>query len=73
MLFRSEVFGLDQTRSIEAEEAIEAALAWMRNERDGLQSGLDSKEAIDARLRALLPAQDPFWPRWIVLHEGGGA
>lgn len=69
----SEVFGLDQTRSIEAEEAIEAALAWMRNERDGLQSGLDSKEAIDARLRALLPAQDPFWPRWIVLHEGGGA
>lgn len=59
----SEVFGLEQTRSLEAEAAVEAAQAWMRNEREGLPAGLDSAEAIDARLRALLPAQDPFWPR----------
>jgi len=67
----SEVFGLEQTRSLEAEAAVEAAQAWMRNEREGLPAGLDSAEAIDARLRALLPAQDPFWPRWIVQQEGG--
>jgi len=61
----SDAFGLDQARSLEAEQAIEAAEAFMRNERP-LPKGLDSKMAIHGRLQRLLPAGDPFWPRWLV-------
>ena len=61
----SETFGLEQARSKEAEEAIEAAEAFMRG--DGhLPKGLGTKAAIHARLQKLLPAGDVFWPRWIV-------
>lgn len=61
----SETFGLEQARSKEAEEAIEAAEALMRGERL-LPDGLASKAAIHARLQGLLPAGDPFWARWVV-------
>jgi AAA domain, putative AbiEii toxin, Type IV TA system len=61
----SEAFGLDQARSVEAEHAIEAAEAWMRGER-ARGNGLGSTEAIHAALQQLLPAHDPFWPRWLV-------
>jgi AAA domain, putative AbiEii toxin, Type IV TA system len=61
----SEAFGLDQARSLEAEGAIEAAEAWMRGER-ARGNGLGSTEAIHAALQQLLPAHDPFWPRWLV-------
>lgn len=61
----SDIFGLDQARSLEAEKAIEAAEKLMRGERP-LPEGLESKQAINKRLRQLLPAHDPFWPRWIV-------
>jgi hypothetical protein len=61
----SEVFGLEQARSLEAERAIEAAEALMRGERD-LPEGLDSKLAIHRALQRLLPAHDEFWPRWLV-------
>ena len=64
----SDVFGLRQGRSLEAERAIEAAEAWMRGERN-LPFGLDTKEKIHAQLTRLLPGHDVFWPRWIV--EGG--
>lgn len=66
----SEVFGLLQTRSLEAEQAVEAAKAYMRDARDELPDTLQTSDAIDAALRKLLPAQDPFWPRWIVHREG---
>lgn len=59
----SEVFGLEQARSVEAEQAIEAAEALMRGE---TPRHLKTKSAIHAALKQLLPAGDPFWPRWLV-------
>jgi len=59
----SEVFGLAQARSIEAERAIEAAQAFMRGE---AQAPLDTKEKIHEELCRVLPGHDPFWPRWVV-------
>jgi hypothetical protein len=64
----SETFGLDQARSKESEEAIEAAEKFMRGELD-LPAGLTNKTAINARLQKLLPAGDIFWPRWIVTTQ----
>lgn len=61
----SDTFGLEQARSIEAEKAVEAAEAFMRGERP-LPDGLDSKAAIHQQLQHLLPAEDEFWPRWLV-------
>ncbi len=62
----SDIFGLRQARSAEAEEAIEAAEAFMRDDLAVLPQGLRTKAAIDRRLRDLLPGHDPFWPRWLV-------
>jgi hypothetical protein len=62
----SPVFGLDQARSQEAEEAIEAAEAFMRGDTRKLRPGLKSKAAIQKALEKSLPGIDPFWPRWIV-------
>lgn len=56
----SEVFGLKQARSKEAEEAIEAAYAFMRGK------SVETKEAIHQRLLSTLPGDDAFWPRWVV-------
>lgn len=67
----SPTFGLSQARSVESERAIEAAEAWMRGERS-LPAGLDTKAAIDAALRRLLPSLDEFWPRWVVGAAGAG-
>jgi hypothetical protein len=64
----SETFGLEQARSMEAERAIEAAEAFMRDEKP-LPSGLDSKKAIHAQLQKLLPAGDDFWPRWLIHNQ----
>ena len=61
----SGVFGLDQARSKEAEQAIEAAEAFMRGVVE-LPVGLTSRDQIDAQLRRLLAGHDPFWPRWVV-------
>jgi AAA domain, putative AbiEii toxin, Type IV TA system len=68
----SETFGLEQARSKEAEEAIEAAEGYMRGDRD-LPLGLKTKTVIHAHLQKLLPAGDPFWPRWIVTTQLKGA
>ena len=62
----SPVFGLDQARSREAENAIEAAEAFMRGDFDKLPNGLKTKKAIHEALKRSLPGLDPFWPRWIV-------
>jgi hypothetical protein len=69
----SDSFGLLQGRSIDAEKAIEAAEAWMRDERDALPPHLGTKEAIHAELQRVLPGHDPFWPRWIVRTDASGA
>jgi AAA15 family ATPase/GTPase len=66
----SEIFGLKQARSKEAEQAIEAAQAWMR--KDSMKQfpdNLRTKEGIHQQLITLLPGHDPFFPRWIVNIE----
>jgi hypothetical protein len=67
----SEFFGLKQARSKEAEEAIEAAEAWMRGERHVLPANLSTQDKIDRRLRETVPGHDAFWPRWIVQTSSG--
>jgi len=62
----SPVFGLDQARSREAENAIEAAEAFMRGDVQKLPRGLKTKAGIQKALEKSLPGLDPFWPRWIV-------
>jgi hypothetical protein len=61
----SETFGLQQARSVESEQAIEAAEAFMRGE-SSLPQGLRTKREIHAALQRLLPPSDPFWPRWLI-------
>jgi hypothetical protein len=56
----SDVFELDQARSIQAEEAIEDAKHLQ--ESDAPDSA--SVRAINGRLVATLAADDDFWPRW---------
>ena len=67
----SETFGLRQGRSVEAERAIEAAEAFMRNDRGGLAEGLTTQSGIQRELERVLPGHDPFWPRWVVHNERG--
>jgi hypothetical protein len=62
----SEAFGLRQARSREAEEAIEAAEALMRDDGQALPPHLRTREQIQAALERLVPGHDPFWPRWVV-------
>lgn len=69
----SEVFGLKQARSREAERAIEAAEAWMRGDEKALPNDLGTQKAIDAELTRVLADHDPFWPRWVVTAERRGA
>jgi hypothetical protein len=65
----SEVFGLQQARSLEAERAIEAAEAFMRGDRAVLPADLATQDAIHQELCRVLAGHDPFWPRWIVHTE----
>lgn len=65
----SDVFGLQQARSVEAERAISAADAWMLGQRTGLPEGLATQDAIHAELVRVLPGGDHFWPRWVVWVE----
>lgn len=67
----SDIFGLQQARSREAEHAIDAAYAFMRN--DNMRSypeHLRTKELIHQELLRVLAADDPFWVRWIVETNG---
>jgi hypothetical protein len=68
----SPIFDLQQARSKEAEEAIEAAKAFIREDRSALPPGLKTKAQIDKRLRKLLGGQDPFLVRWTVSTEAPG-
>ncbi len=66
----SDTFGLQQARSLEAERAIEAAEAWMRDAKDELPADLATAEAIDAELKRVLAGHDEFWPRWVLWQRG---
>lgn len=65
----SNAFGLQQARSVEAEQAIEAAEAWMRGDLRGLPDNLNTEDAINNELIRVLPGSDHFWPRWVVWVE----
>ena len=62
----SEIFDLKQRASREAEDAIEAAEAFMRGDVELLPSHLTTREQIQTELERLLPGLDPFWPRWLI-------
>jgi hypothetical protein len=68
----SEVFDMKQARSKEAEEAIEAAKAFIRKDRASLPPGLKTRDQIDRRLHELLGGQDPFLIRWSISTEARG-
>ena len=65
----SDTFGLQQARSLDAEQAIKAANAWMRGDLETLPENLKSAAAIDAALRRVLAGHDAFWPRWVIWVE----
>ena len=65
----SDVFGLRQGRSVEAELAIEAAQAFMLGDAGRNPDGLRECDEIDEELRRVLAGHDPFWPRWVVWAE----
>lgn len=65
----SEIFGLQQARSVEAERAIEAAEAMMRGDFGALPPDLTTHQEIDTELRRVLAGHDAFWPRWVVWVE----
>lgn len=67
----SDAFGLKQARSREAETAIEAAEAFMREDFDSLPSHLRTRQTIHEELVRVLPGHDAFWPRWIVTAKEG--
>ena len=62
----SDAFGLFQARSVDAEQAIEAAEAWMRGDKSALPSHLKTQAAIHKELQRVLASHDEFWPRWLV-------
>ena len=66
----SDIFGLKQARSREAEIAIEAAYTFMRGESmETFPEYLRTKDQIHQELLRVLPEHDRFWPRWIVSTE----
>jgi AAA domain, putative AbiEii toxin, Type IV TA system len=63
----SPIFGLSRPRSKEAEVAIEAAFALMRNaDMSSFAANLQTQDSIHQTLLGLLPDDDAFWDRWIV-------
>ncbi len=65
----SDVFGLKQARSVEAERAIDAAQAYMLGPKNRREA-----EDIHKKLQHVLAGHDPFWPRWVMWteHQGSG-
>jgi len=61
----SDVFGLKQARSLEAEKAIESATTLMRK---GLADH-SQRNSVYQQLIKTLPPEDPFWPRWVMYEE----
>ncbi len=68
----SPAFGLQQARSVEAEVAIEAAEAWMRDDKARLPAHLNTQASIHQALERTLAGHDEFWPRWIVAARQKG-
>ena len=65
----SEVFGLRQGRSLEAEQAIAEAQAFMGSDGRSDPGHMSTRSRIQQELERVLPGHDPFWPRWVVWVE----
>ena len=65
----SEVFSTPPYGNRSAEQAIRWAEDYMIGEFDEIPEQLRSREALDAELRRVLAASDPFWIRWYVRDE----
>ena len=65
----SDVFGLRQGRSVEAERAIDAAQAFMLGDAEHNPEHLREPDDIHRELERVLAGHDPFWPRWVVWTE----
>jgi hypothetical protein len=63
---KSEIFDLEEPRSIEAEAAMRRALALLKR---GQKPALAEVEAVDAELRKVLSDVDRFWVRWSAFVE----
>lgn len=64
----SEIFALDEARSVEAEQILEAARKAMREP----AVSREKMREIHDRLRTVLPDTDPFWVRWRFRAERSG-
>lgn len=69
----SETFGLLQARSLPAQEAIMAALAFMRGDTASLPAKLQTQDQIHAALLQTLAGHDPFWAHWVGPSKKQGA
>ncbi|KKZ14319.1 MAG: hypothetical protein TH68_05230 [Candidatus Synechococcus spongiarum 142] len=65
----SDVFGLCQGRSVEAERAIVQANAFMASDNSHNPHRAAERDSIHEQLERVLPGHDPFWPRWVVWVE----
>ena len=65
----SDIFELKQARSREGERAMEAARQLLARS----SSDKDEIGKVDDFLRATLPAEDRFWPRWLHFVQVKGA
>ena len=65
----SDIFGLRQGRSVEAEQAIEQANAFMASGNSYNPHHAGERDRIHRELQRVLPRHDPFWPRWVVWVE----
>jgi hypothetical protein len=60
----SEVFHTPPYGSVPAEQAVRWAEDFMVGDLDAIPPHLRTREALDAELRRVLAASDPFWVRW---------
>ncbi|KIG17549.1 hypothetical protein DB30_03250 [Enhygromyxa salina] len=65
----SELFGFDRGGSLESEQAIRWADAFMEGRVDEIPERFRDKRTLDEELRRVLAASDTFWARWFVSSE----
>lgn len=65
----SEIFGLQQARSVEAERAINKAQEIMLLDDQHDPEYRNRVKQVHRELQRVLAGHDPFWPRWIVSKE----
>lgn len=69
----SPLFGLGRATSPEAERALAAARALMAGKHEELPPELGTPEKIDAALQRSVAETNPFWLRWSIFRDAGGA